>query len=87
MYYIACPTSSEDFNWIDWWVVGHENKDALGEPLRDLVHNYEQTCLDSEEDYDYEEHDEYYPDLKQMLENNGYLVAITDMVWIEGIYK
>lgn len=88
MHYIVSPTDEVDFNWIDFWVVGHEDLDALGAPLKKLCKDhYLENYLD-EEDPNWVDDSgaSYRVSLKEYLESQNYSIYITNLVWLDGVY-
>jgi hypothetical protein len=87
MHYIPVPTMQEDLNWVDWWIVGHEDLDALGSTLKKLCKDHYLA------NYKDEDHDDWVDDssqsyralLKEYLESQNYFIHITHLEWVDGI--
>lgn len=88
IHYIVCPTSDVDFNWIDWWVVGHEDLGALGGTLKKLCKDHYLENYKDEDDPDWidDSGESYRLSLKEYLESQNYQVYITSLEWVDGIY-
>lgn len=87
IHYTISSTSEDDLNWVDWLVIGHEDEQALTQPLTNLTSSFLADRTASEEDWDWWLDEDYYDDLKVFLEEKGYKVYVTKLNWLEGVCR
>lgn len=87
MHYVVVPTCPEDLNWIDFWIVGHEDMAALAQPLKKLCKDhYLENYLDEDNpDWVDDSGESYHVLLKEYLESQNYSINITSLAWVDGI--